>query len=342
MSTAVRDLNRSYSSHSVGRNAIGPAQFQLMRTDPHALDRLDIRFRWGGYGIQVQRCHLISIWSGQVIQAHKHHNYEFHFIPSGKGTVVLDEGAFPVHAGMFYLTGPGVVHRQEGDAEERMDELCLHIDIVEIASSSTREKENETSWGEEWEVAEAEECIHQLHTMPAYPTTDSYDAMSWFLTAYRAWYDREPGAFSTIRQAITQILLRAARARSLPHIQTTLPSRDMNAHRYRLATQYIRDNYAQPLTLEEVAEALHICSRQLQRILDEQAGETFSGYLERYRLAQVCLALRHANQTVEQLARQHGFSSASYLHHVFKRRIGLTPQQYREQHKAEQPIVSLS
>ena len=322
----AKDLNQSH--YHTSRKSSGTSYFQVMQADPHALDRLDIRFHWGNYGIQVLRCHLTSFQAGHIIQAHKHRDYEFHFIPSGKGTVVLDDGAYPLQAGIFFLTGPQVVHQQEADKWEQMDELCLHIDIIELENLAGAN--GEMAWGEECEVLEAAECVRQLNTMRAYPAPDTYDAMSWFLTAYRAWYDRELGAFSTIRQAVIQILLRAARAHHVTHINTALPARDMNVYRYRLATQYIRDNYARALALEEVAEELHICGRQLQRILGEQGAETFSGYLEHYRLIQVCLALTHTDQTVEQLAEQHGFSSGSYLHYVFKKRMGITPQQYRE------------
>ncbi|HTI15309.1 MAG TPA: helix-turn-helix domain-containing protein [Dictyobacter sp.] len=329
----------SQARHQTIKRYIGASQFQLMQEDPQALDRLDIRFRWGRFGIQVLRCHLISFKPGHIIQAHKHCDYEFHFIPGGKGTVVLKNGAFPLHSGVFYLTGPQVVHRQEADQREQLDELCLHVDIVPLSSATQQTINDDSHWGEEWEIGEADQCIHQLNTMPAFPTLDQYDAMNWFLIAYRAWYDHEPGAFSTIRQAVIQILLRAARAHHAAHINTTLPPRDMNAYRYRLATQYIRDNYARSLTLDEVADELHICSRQLQRIFGEQANETFSGYLEHYRLAQVCMALTYADQTIEQLACQHGFSSGSYLHYVFKKRMGITPQHYREQQRVQKSPV---
>lgn len=325
--TTAKELSRART----GRGNDGPFLFLPMQDEPGALDRLDLRFRWGRYGIQMLRCHLTSFDPGYVIPAHKHCDYEFHFIPRGKGTVTLDEGAFPLHAGMFYLTGPQVMHRQEADQWEAMYELCLHIDIVALTDVS--EASADAYWGEQWEVGEADECVRQLNAMPATPTLDQYNAMSWFLVAYRAWHDREPGAYTTIRQSIIQILLRAARAHNITRSVTALPARDMNAYRYRLATQYIRDNYARPLTLEEVADGLNICGRQLQRIFDEHAGEPFSGYLERYRLAQVCQALARTDQSVAHIAGAHGFSSGSYLHYVFKKRLGRTPAQYREQQR---------
>lgn len=326
---AARDLSRSRSLSS--RRAVDPFLFEQMEEDPHALERLDIRFRWGRYEIQVSRFHMVCFSPNLVIPAHKHSDFEFHFIPRGKGMLTIEEGEYPLHPGMLYLTGPEVVHRQEVDTWERMYELCLHIDIIPINDEA--HIQDSSSPGGQWEMSEAEECVRQLNEMSAIPTLDQHNAMNWFMTAWRAWRDRELGAYTTIRQAIIQILLRTCRAYNLTQINAALPSRDMNSYRYRLATQFIRDNYARPLTLEEVAQGLHICGRQLQRIFGEHASETFSGYLERYRLARVCQALLHSEQTVEQLSAHHGFSSGSYLHYVFKKRLGMTPAQYREQQR---------
>jgi AraC-like DNA-binding protein/mannose-6-phosphate isomerase-like protein (cupin superfamily) len=369
-------LNRV--QQAIRRNS-GPFLFEDMQEDPHALDRLDIQFRWGHYGIQLLRCHLTSFPPAHVVPFHKHHNYEFHFIPRGRGTVTLVNGTFPVHSGMFYLTGPQVMHQQEADPQEDMYELCLHLEILPLEdghcangqveqhphtdnplrlstpdhahtdnplrlSDPDSRRDNplrlsepgNTSWGEQWEIAEAEACIQQLNQMPATPTLDLFNAMHWFLSAHIAWRDQELGAFTTIRQSVIQILLRAARAYGSAHsvhVRPIIPARDMNIYRYRLATQYIRDNYARPLVLEEVAESLNISARQLQRILYDHAQDTFSGYLERYRLAQVCEALTYSEQTIGQIAVAHGFSSSSYLHTVFKKRLGLTPLEYRQQQR---------
>ncbi|GHO44436.1 AraC family transcriptional regulator [Ktedonospora formicarum] len=310
------------------RKNSSPFLFAPMQAEPDALDRLDISFRWGRYGIRLLRCHLATFPAGNIIPNHKHRDYEFHFIPRGQGSVTLADGEYPLHAGMFYLTGPQVMHKQEASPQEAMYELCLHIDITPLDEI---EHAPQGEWSEQWEIAEAEACIQQLRAMPATPALDKYNAMNWFLVAYQTWQEREIGAFTTIRQAIIQILLRAARVyHHSSQAQPALPARDMNMHRYQLATRYIRDNYARAITLNEVAETLHICGRQLQRILDQYANDTFSGYLERYRLAQICLALTHSEQTVEHLALNHGFSSGSYLHYVFKKRLGMTPAQYRQ------------
>ncbi|MCS7460822.1 AraC family transcriptional regulator [Paenibacillus doosanensis] len=316
------------------RTAPKPYSFELMLEQPFALDRLDVQFRWGHYGIRMLRFHHTSFPPGHVISFHKHSEFEFHYIPRGKGKVILGETPYLLQEGMLYLTGPNLLHYQEADADEAMDELCLHIDIVKLEDTADSGEGAELSaeWGHKWEVAEAEACIRQLQTLPARPAIDQYRAMDCFLTAYRAWYENQPGLFTVIKQSIIQILLRTIRAYSSGP-RTDVPSRDMKHYRYQLAVQFIKDNYMEPLTLETVAERVQISPRQLQRIFREHTGGTFSEYIEQVRLSHICTELSLSEETIDQIAFRNGFSSANYLHYVFKKKFGTTPMQFRLAHK---------
>lgn len=302
--------------------------YRLMKEQRHALEHLQADFRWGPFGIRVIRFHLTTFPPGKIDRFHKHsEEYEFHFVPRGTGKVILEDMAYKLDEGMMYLTAPGVMHYQEADADEDMDELCLRIQIIRIDEGAPV-----AGWGIDSEWREAETCVRQLGLIPHRPSPDRFKAMECFLTAYRAWYENQPGLLTVIRQSIIQILLRTARA-YFPEPQQQLPVRDVNRFRCRLAEQFIKDNYQEPLTLEAVAEVIHISPRQLQRILKAQTGSTFSEYIDSIRLGHVCRELAESNKTVEQLAVGNGFSSANYLHRVFKRKLGMTPSQYRSNAK---------
>ncbi|WP_256865181.1 AraC family transcriptional regulator [Paenibacillus sp. 32352] len=316
------------------RTTSKPYAFELMLGQPYALDRLDLEFRWGQYGIRMLRFHHTSFPAGRSVSFHKHSDYEFHYIPRGKGKVILSEVPYALQEGMLYLTGPNVLHYQEADAVEAMDELCLHIDIVKLdeETDAAEGSANSRDWGRKWEIAEAEACIQQIQSLPARPAADQFRAMDCFLTAYRAWYENQPGLFTVLKQSIIQILLRTARTyASVP--QPDLPSRDMKHYRYQLAVQFINDNYMEPLTLDIVAERVQISSRQLQRIFREHTGSTFSEYIEQLRLTHICSELSLSTETIDQIAFRNGFSSSNYLHYVFKKKFGITPMQYRQQHQ---------
>lgn len=300
--------------------------YEIMRERQDALERLDIRFLWGRYQIRILRFHLATFQPGRTVGFHKHDEYEFHFIPKGKGSVVMNNRTYPLREGQFYLTGPGVMHYQEADAQEAMHELCLHIDIGEAAGAGRSEA---------WEQAEADACIGKLRRLPAVPALDVYQAMPHFLEAYQAVSMNIPGLLTTLKQHVIQIVLKSARAYdSIDMPRTELPARDMKAYRYRLALQYIRANYAGIMTIEDVAEKMNISARQLQRIFKEMNPElTFRDILENVRLEAVCQMLAESSLPIQTIAGSVGFSNGNYLHSVFRKRCGMTPSQYRMQYR---------
>jgi AraC-like DNA-binding protein/mannose-6-phosphate isomerase-like protein (cupin superfamily) len=313
--------------------------YAFMKGRHNELERRDIRFRWGNYGFRILRFHWTTFSPSRVVGFHKHAEYEFHFIPRGKGVVIMDDTAHPFHEGMFYLTGPEVEHRQEADAREGMDELCLHIDIVKLesppAESENAGRDSYSGWGADSEAEEAEECVRRLAELPRNPTADQFGAMDGFRTAFLAWTENESGMYTTIKQSVIQILLRAVRAYGHHQAESNIPTRDMNAYRIQLASQFIEANYMRPVTLEDVAEKIHISGRQLQRIFRENGMGSFSDYVESVRLDKVCQSLAVSEEPIERIALAQGFSSANYLYFVFRKRMGMTPGAYRDFTRSE-------
>lgn len=298
--------------------------FGIMFEKQDMLERLDISILWGHYEISVLRFHLTSFPPGKVIDFHNHAEFEFHFIPRGKGTVILGDQRYPLSEGMLYLTGPGVMHRQEADPEEAMDELCLHVNIAEKLREDA----------DSWEVAEAEECVEKLRKLPPVPAQDYHRAMRCFLEAYEACDGKLTGYYTSIKHLVISILLKVTRAYDAGGMGTSAPVRDMLTYRYQYAIQYMEANSSATVTLENVAEKLNISSRQLQRIFKQiDPDKTFSRVLEDIRLEAVCSKLEASTLPIEQIAESEGFTNATYLHSVFRKRLGMTPAAYRKSKK---------
>jgi AraC-like DNA-binding protein len=309
--------------------------YEVMHERQDALERLELCIRWGQYDIHVLRFHLTQFPPGRIVGFHKHAEYEFHFIPQGKGKVIIVDQEYALKPGMFYLTGPDIMHYQEADALEAMDELCLHVDIIDLAAQDSSEH---IHTGDDWEAAEARDCIEKLRTLPLYPTNDLHQAMPRFLEAYQACSDNFVGSYTTIKQTVIQILLRAVRAYDSASEQKHLPTRDMKAYRYRLAMEYIYANYDGVITLEDVADKLNLSSRHIQRLFKElHHGHTFSRILEDIRLDAVCRELQESEQSVEKIAKLAGFAGGNYLHAVFRKKFGVTPSEYRKSTRHKLP-----
>ncbi|MFC5472233.1 helix-turn-helix domain-containing protein [Cohnella suwonensis] len=306
----------------------GPFPYARMIGHMDTLDRLDLRFRWGDYGIRVLKCHLAAFPPGHIINFHRHSEYEFHFIAKGKGKVILVDQTFDLHEGLFYLTGPDLVHYQESDEEDPMHELCLHLDIVPLKGDEASAE----GWGDSLEAEEAKNCFDALGRLPLSPLVDRFHAMSAFLDAYRVGEEQPTGFYTLLKQAIVQILLRTIRVLDTPNGKPEIPVRDMQFHRYQMATQYIQDNEGLPISLEQVAETIHVSPRQLQRIFRSEGQTTFGEYLEHVRLTGICADLVHTDLPIEEIALNHGFANPNYLYPVFKNKFDLTPNAYRRQH----------
>lgn len=315
--------------------SVSPSPFPYARMEDKkdALDRLDLQFRWGGYGVRVLRCHLTLFPPGHIIPFHKHSEFELHYIPKGKGKVILVDKPYLLHEGLFYVTAPDVVHYQESDPEDPMYELCLHCEIVPLDDQQQQAGQT-AGYGVELEAEDARECIAILSRSPAVPVVDRYHAMNSFLEAYRTWEEQPLGFYTLMKQAIIQILQRSARVfADIGGGKSGIPERDMNFHRYQLATQYIQDNEGSPISLEQVAERINISPRQLQRIFRSEGQTTFRDYLEHVRLTCICSELLDSDRSIEEIALDHGYSNPNYLYPVFKSKYEMTPAVYRRIHK---------
>jgi len=83
-----------------------------------------------------------------------------------------------------------------------------------------------------------------------------------------------------------------------------------------------------PPNQQQIAEALHVSNRTLQRKLKDE-GTSFMGLLQDTRLQLARKYLRHPNRSVVETAYLLGFSEPSTFSRAFKRWTGMAPAEYR-------------
>ena len=98
--------------------------------------------------------------------------------------------------------------------------------------------------------------------------------------------------------------------------------------------QYINDNLAEPLTLEIVSAQVHINSTYLSRLFKKEAGTTFNSYISQLRI-QRAAQLLETGRKITDISGMVGFENAKYFSQVFKKQMGMTPQEYRQSHRKE-------
>lgn len=86
------------------------------------------------------------------------------------------------------------------------------------------------------------------------------------------------------------------------------------------------------LTKEKVADLLGTNRTYLSQVINEQTGQTFTLYVNRYRLDEAIRLLGdpQADITLKGIASDVGFSSMTTFYKVFQTNVGMSPKEYRE------------
>ena len=97
---------------------------------------------------------------------------------------------------------------------------------------------------------------------------------------------------------------------------------------------YIDSNYRDDIRLCDLAEYLHICEKQVMRVIKKEYGCTFSEYVNQKRMSVAIMMLKHTDMTVREIAHSVGFDNDNYFCKVFKKKYNETPTEYRNNQKS--------
>lgn len=92
---------------------------------------------------------------------------------------------------------------------------------------------------------------------------------------------------------------------------------------------YIRENYSQKLTLDEIAAAAGYSKYYVNRLFKQYQGTTVMDYLIQVRIEEAKKLLRSCNHSVKQISMMVGYSEPNYFTLTFKKLEGVSPLKYR-------------
>lgn len=95
---------------------------------------------------------------------------------------------------------------------------------------------------------------------------------------------------------------------------------------------YIQRNYARNLTVEFLAPLFYLNSSYLSHLFRKQTGEKFVQYLNAIRIEKAKELLMTTDKKLYQIAKAVGYDNNKYFFRVFKKWVGMTPEQYRAKH----------
>ena len=107
------------------------------------------------------------------------------------------------------------------------------------------------------------------------------------------------------------------------------PRKDSPPSFVRAAVDRLHDEFAKPLTVQEIAADLDVTPVRLSRLFRKCLGESLGDYLRKLRVEHALTRLRASDVNLAELAIECGFSDQSHFNRVFKRLTGSSPGEFR-------------
>lgn len=99
------------------------------------------------------------------------------------------------------------------------------------------------------------------------------------------------------------------------------------------AMEYIENHLTEPLSNVQIAESLSCTPDYLSRLFKKETGRTLAKYVLEQKCHTACYMLENSNSSCTDISVFLGFASCSHFTGRFRNLYGITPGEYRKQHK---------
>lgn len=269
------------------------------------------------FRIDILRLSFGEITTPIPYHSHGENCFEFHFIETGKGTLLLDQQAFKLNRNCFFITGPGIKHAQLTDFQLPLKEYWINFSINWKPSTKTLPP-----------------LFNEIFAMSFFYINDKPLLLHRLRQLFEEFNNPKIGSHYYKKVLIEELLIYCIR---LNLEKTTDESIKINklkgisseTKRSLQIDQYFLGNYRN-LSLNDLAHNLSLSPRQTQRLLKQFYQQTFLEKLLEARMNTATLLLKETNQTISQISENVGYSSVEHFTYAFKKHYGLTAADYRK------------
>ena len=242
-----------------------------------------------------------------VRDKHWHRSIEIFAVWEGKLEFSLHEKKFPLNGGEFVIVNSNEVHSIVAPEPNRTVVLQIPQDTFAEYftddqfiwfSHSDRETDHRvfTLLTEMYLIYNNGEEANKLQVLSLY-----YELLHMLVTKYRKFNVHE------------DILKNSKQLKKLSNI-----------------TRYMKDHYAESLTLESMAEQFNYSPSYLSRMFQKHAGINFKDYLLGIRLEHAVRELEETNGQIVEIALGNGFPNSKAFSNAFRDKYGVLPSEYRK------------
>ena len=236
---------------------------------------------------------------------HNHTCAEIFYIVGGHGSFVINDQSHPVEEDDLVVINPRVQHTELSDESQNLEYIVLGVDSLELAVGDEDQKQ-----------------FHILRFRKSNASPRSY-----MLDMLQEMRSAAQGHESLCQHLLQVLLIRIMR--HFDHTARIIPSRKKVSKECAAARRYIDSHFRESLTLDHLAEVVHINKYHMVHSFTKAYGVSPINYLLSLRLQESKYLLQSTDHSMSQIAQMVGFSSPCYFSQVFHKAMGMSPRDYR-------------
>lgn len=233
--------------------------------------------------------------------ANWHEELEILYVISGEGAVICNYTKYPVKAGDIFIVNSNMIHATMSQSE--MNICCLIINKSLVESLGV----NITN------------CCFKNKIQD--PRIESY-----IMHAYDEYSKKETLSNACLQAYISLIVVQLLRYHAE---ESFLIGNSMNYLRITEAIDYIKDNFASPITGEELAKRIGLSKSYFLREFKTYTGFTVTHFINKLRCDNAKNLLGDPALSVSTISERCGYKNYCYFSRIFKEYCGISPQEFR-------------
>jgi len=258
-------------------------------------------------------------WS--MSRLHFHDHFEILLPLTSPGNIFVNDQVYPLERGTLYLIGESTLHRTMANGFH--SRYILHISRKALTDLSTPQ-------------TDFSHLTQMSFRRAALDTEQMTELIELFQDLERNKNDGKFG--SDIRQTMALLRLLIKVAPTLDAATAGEAIRNKDFLRVAPILDYIRDNLAEPLSLDQIASQFYLSKHYLCRIFKSATGFSVMEYIIYSRVLRARQLLQDG-VSVQQAGEMSGFSDNSHFIRTFGHLTGVTPGRYAKEHMSSDQIL---
>lgn len=248
---------------------------------------------------------------------------EFLFVLKGTLHAIINNQHYKLRENDVVFINSGDVYQMDGENENLV--LSMHIEYDFFNQTAKRERGLYI-------------CNSSLNENSSYHSLRRIFAKIMF-----EYSNRESGYELQIMSLVYQLIYLLNKNFLLTetqHMQTLDIQGSKYNERVSNILAYIKQNYFEPVSLQDVAASQYLTPEYLSKFFKNQMGVTFTRYLNEFRLSQAVKELMGTDNSVTKVAMNNGFPNLASFNKIFKEVYNTTPAEYRSEVRKKQSLSS--